>query len=187
MAKSKVPLMLRASFTSTTTEQPGPETINIDLSAYVDALSGKVLKINDVQFVIDNGSGLPFDDGDIDTSSGGELMAQLVTGTQTTAKGVNDDRMIAMKMWYFSRLTAAGPDYTSDANASTNEGIIYNSEDFHSPLKGFYVAADTLTFLGQSRQDIDTSVRYLCVIEAERVKLSAADVNFLLVNQTLTG
>jgi len=179
--------MLRASFTSTTGEQPGPETVSIDLSAYVDALSGKVLKINDVQFVIDNGSGLPFGDGDIDASSGGELMAQLVTGTQTTAKAVSDDRMIAMKVWYLSRLTAAGPDYTSDANASTNEGVIYSHEEFHSPLKGYYVAADTITFLAESRQAIDASIRYLCVIEAERVKLSAADVNFLLVNQTLTG
>ena len=187
MAKSKVPLMLRASFTSTTGEQPGPETVNIDLSAYVDALSGKVLKINDVQLVIDSGAGLPFSDADIDTSSGGELMAQLVTGTQTAAKGCNDDRMIAMKVWYLSRLTAAGPDYTAASNPSTNEGVIYNYEEFHPPQKGFYVAADNLTFLAQSVHDIDSSIRYICVIEAERVKLSAADVNFLLVNQTITG
>ena len=49
--------MLRASFTSTEAEQPSIETVAMDLSAYVDPLNGKVLKINKVTFVVDDGSG----------------------------------------------------------------------------------------------------------------------------------
>ena len=57
MAKSKVPLVLRASFTSTTSEQAAGEQLSIDLSAYVDALAGKVLRIRNVWFGLDNGTG----------------------------------------------------------------------------------------------------------------------------------
>jgi len=177
--KSKVPLMLRASFTSTTTEQPSYESVNIDLSAYVDALSGKVLKVNRVTFMTDEGNGLPFTTADMDGSGGGEWVAQLVTGTQTAIKGANDDRVIA------ERFTMAGLTYNSAGPAAT--GIYFTFYDLEVPDAGFYVAADNLTFAAQHRLDIDVSARHICVIEAERVKLTAADVNFLLVNQTLTG
>lgn len=53
---------------------------------------------------------------------------------------------------------------------------------------GFYVAADTLTFMQKCASDVfDTSNRWVVVIEAERVKLTPADINFLLVNQTIAG
>jgi len=69
MAKSKVPLVLRASFTSTTSEQLAGEQLAIDLSAYVDALSGKVLKINSVWFSVDNGSGLALPTSDYEADA----------------------------------------------------------------------------------------------------------------------
>jgi len=177
--KSKVPLMLRASFTSTTSEQPSYESVNIDLSAYVDALSGKVLKINKVTFMSDDGSGGAFSTASFDGSGGAEWVQQLVTGTQTALKAASDDRMVA------ERFTMAAVIFNgSTGNAS---GLAFTFYDLESPEAGFYVAADNLTFAAQHALVTDVSVRHLCVIEAERVKLTAADVNFLLVNQTLTG
>jgi len=178
--------MLRASFTSTTTEQPSFESVNIDLSAYVDALSGKVLKINKVTFMADSGSGLAFSDLDFDTSRGGEWVSQLVTGTQTSIKGANDDRVVASKYWYIAFNTMV-IDATSASTPSAAAGTVWTSYEMTTPDAGFYVAADSLTFAAQHTLDMDSSARHICVIEAERIKLSASDVNFLLVNQTLTG
>jgi len=186
MAKSRVPLMLRASFSSTVSEQPSFESVNIDLSAYVDALSGKVLKINKVTFMADSGSGLAFSDADFDSSRGGEWVSQLVTGTQTAIKGANDDRVVAAKYFYVA-LNAMVIDATSASAPSAAAGTVWTSYEITTPNAGFYVAADTLTFAAQHTLDMDSTIRHICVIEAERIKLSAADVNFLLVNQTLTG
>lgn len=107
MAKSRVPLVLKASFTSDTTEQAAGEELAIDLSAYVDALSGKVLKINNVWFGIDNGSGLalPMTDYEADAPAG---TMELVTGTQTTIKGSNDDRVIAYSQYYYQAVDVNG-------------------------------------------------------------------------------
>jgi len=179
MAKSKVPLMLRASFTSTTAEQPSYESTPIDLSAYVDALSGKVLKINKVTFITDDASGGAFSTGSFDGSGGGEWVSQLVTGTQTSLKAAQDDRMVA------EQFTMAGLTYNSAGPAAT--GLYFTFYNLDVPDMGYYVATDALTFAAQHTLDMDVSARHICVIEAERVKLSAADVNFLLVNQTFTG
>jgi hypothetical protein len=175
MAKSKVPLVLRASFTSTTVEQAAGEQLAIDLSAYVDALSGKVLRIRNVWFGIDNGSGLavPITDYEADAPSG---VMQVTTGTQTSIKAMSDDRVIAMSSYYYQAVDING--------ASSPPQTVW---DLPVPDMGFYVAADALTFQNIQSQVFDSDTRYLCVIEAERVKLTAADVNFLLVNQTLTG
>jgi len=176
MAKSKVPLVLRASFTSTNAEQLAGEELTLDLSAYVDALSGKVLKINSVWFGIDDGAGLalPMADFEADAPSG---VMQLATGTQTALKAMSDDRVISMVSYYYQAVDING--------ASSAPGEIWN---LPPPSMGFFVAADTLTFMNQITADgFDTDTRFLCVIEAERVKLTASDVNFLLVNQTLTG
>ena len=182
MAKSRVPLMLRASFTSTVSEQPSYESVNIDLSAYVDALSGKVLKVNKVTFITDDGSGEPLPFSAFDGSFGGTWVQQLVTGTQTAIKGANDDRIIA------EMFTSAALAYKGGDAAPVGTGVIWTYAGMMAvPEAGFYVAADTLTFAAQHGLDIDVSARHICVIEAERVKLTAADVNFLLVNQTITG
>jgi len=187
MAKSRVPLMLRASFTSTTTEQPSYESVNIDLSAYVDALSGKVLKINKVSFMTDDGNGEPLGNAAFDGSFGGSWVQQLVTGTQTAMKGANDDRMVAELFTSAALAYKAGVDYTNSNNPSIATGVMWSFLGVDVPEAGFYVAADNLTFAAQHQLDIDVSARHICVIEAERIKLTAADVNFLLVNQTLTG
>jgi hypothetical protein len=180
MAKSKVPLILRTSFTTTVSEEPGPESVNIDLSAYVDALSGKVLKIDRVQFFIDDGSGIPLTAADIDSSLGFECATQLATGTQTTLLGAQDDRAIATEFWQFTSATVAP--------ATSASGVGVSTYSAHSPLMGYYVAADNMTFTQQSTTGAaDVSVRFMCIIEAERVKLTAADINFLLVNQTQTN
>jgi len=175
MAKSKVPLVLRASFTSTGTEQLAGEQLAIDLSAYVDALSGKVLRIRNVWFGVDNGSGLavPTSDYEADAPSG---VMQLTTGTQTAVKAMSDDRVIAQSMYYYQAV---------DINGASSPPAWFAV--LPVPDMGFYVAADALTFQQIQTQAFDSDTRYLCVIEAERVKLTAADVNFLLVNQTLTG
>jgi len=185
MAKSRVPLMLRASFTSTTAEQPSYESVNIDLSAYVDALNGKVLKINKVTFIADSGSGLAFSDLDFDGSRGGEWVSQLVTGKQTAIKGCNDDRVVAAKFWYISSQWEV-IDATSASDPSAASGTVWTGYEMTTPDAGYFVAADTMTFAAQHTLDMDSSARHLVIIEAERVKLSAQDVNFLLVNQTLS-
>jgi len=175
MAKSKVPLVIRSSFNSTTAEQTAGEEKTIDLSAYVDPLSGKVLKITKVSFSMDKGTGLPigvtYYEAD-DTS--GVLM--LTTGTQTAIIGPQDDRVIASTQYYFQA-----------------EGTVGNSVPpqwfsvLPVPELGFFVAADTLTFMHQNVDAFDDTVRLAVVIEAERVKLTSNDINFLLVNQTFTG
>jgi len=181
MAKSKVPLMLRASFTSTTTEQPSYESVSVDLSAYVDALSGKILRINKVTFITDDGSGGSFGTASFDASFGGTWVAQLVTGTQTSLKGANDDRMIA------EQFTQAALVYKGGDAAPVATGVVFSFYNLEVPDMGFYVAADTLTFAAQHQLDIDVSARHICIIEAERVKLQPSDINFLLVNQTLSS
>ena len=176
MAKSKVPLILRASFTSTSAEQGAGEQLAIDLSTYVDALSGKVLRIRNVWFGLDNGSGaaIPttFYEGDACVGS-----MELSTGTQTAIKAMADDRTIAVSQYYYQAI---------DVNGATAPPVWFSV--LPVPDGGFYVAADSLTFQNiTSGNTFDNDVRFLCVIEAERVKLTAADVNFLLVNQTITG
>ena len=191
MAKSRVPLMLRASFTSTEAEQPSIETVAMDLSAYVDPLNGKVLKINKVTFVVDDGSGeaLPVDAfyPTSTAASGGCWTAQLATGTQPSIKGVNDNRNIATKFTYVALISQV-IDATAASQADTTKeaGTVWSFENFMVPDMGYYVAADTLTFMAQHQLDLQASIRHTVVIECEKIKLPAADVNFLLVNQTIT-
>ena len=168
--------MLRASFTSTSAEQGAGEELAIDLSAYVDALAGKVLKIQNVWFGLDNGSGnaIPTTFYEADACVG---TMQLTTGTQTATKAISDDRVIAASQYYYQAI---------DANGATAPPVWFSVLPVAD--MGYYVAADALTFMNfTSGNTFDDDVRFLCVIEAERVKLTAADVNFLLVNQTLTG
>ena len=195
MAKSRVPLLLRASFTSTEAEQPSIETIAMDLSAYVDPLNGKVLKISKVHFMVDDGSGeaLPaaaFVNLATNTQPpGGAWTAQLCTGTQTAMKGTNDNRNVATQYTWVSvnamALTNAVA-ATTPVTASLTAGLNWSFMNFPVPELGYYVAADTLTFMAQHQLDLEASIRHTCVIECEKVKLPANDVNFLLVNQTIT-
>ena len=176
MAKSKVPLVLRASFTSTTTEQGNGEQLAIDLSAYVDALAGKVLKIRNVWFGIDDASSGSVTPADYEADAPTGTM-QLTTGTQTSIKAMSDDRVIATQQYYYQAVDVNG------ASTAPSWFAILPVPDM-----GFYVASDALTFMQKNDgNSFDTDTRYLCVFEAERVKLTAADVNFLLVNQTQTG
>jgi hypothetical protein len=173
MVKSKVPLILRAAFTSTAAEQAAGEQLTIDLSAYVDALAGKVLKIRNVWFGIDDGSGesVPISDYEADAPNG---IMQLTTGTQSSIKAMSDDRVIAQMSYYYQAVDVNG--------ASSPPQVVWSL-----PVAdmGYFVAADTLTFqTAPQDQAFDSDTRYLVVFEAERVKLTAADVNFLLVNQT---
>ena len=179
MAKSQVPLILRDEFTSDTSEQAEGEYKAIDISAYVDPLNGKVLKIVGVKFMLDNGSGLPLDDSDVLHYS---PVAQLTTGTQTGVKAASDIRTIAQTQFYLGRMT-----HQTASATWTDSGVMYATDVMHPPAGGYFVASDTLTFIQRSQQDAVNSVRFMIVIEALRVKLSAADVNFLLVNQVFTG
>jgi len=169
MAKSQVPLLLRDEFTSTTSEQAEGEYKTLDISAYVDPLNGKVLKIVGVKFMIDNGTGLPLDDTDLLHYS---PVVQLITGSQTSVKAASDVRTVAMTQFYIG---------------DTDRHLIWATDTMNPPAGGYYVASDTLTFIQQSQQDAISTVRFMVIIEAQRWKLSANDVNFLLVNQVFTG
>ena len=169
MAKSQVPLLLRDEFTSTTSEQAEGEYKTMDISAYVDPLNGKVLKIVGVKFMIDNGTGLPLDDTDLLHYS---PVVQLITGSQTSVKAASDVRTVAMTQFYIG---------------DTDRHLIWSTDTMNPPAGGYFVASDTLTFIQQSQQDAISSVRFMVIIEAQRWKLSANDVNFLLVNQVFTG
>jgi len=195
MAKARVPLLLRASFTSTEAEQPSIETVSMDLSAYVDPLNGKVLRISKVHFLVDDGSGeaLPaaaFVNLATNTQpAGGAWTAQLCTGTQTAMKGTNDNRNVATTYTYVSVNAGALTNAvaaTTPASANIIMGLNWSYMTFPVPEMGYYVAADTLTFLAQHQLDLEASIRHTCVIECEKVKLPPSDVNFLLVNQTIT-
>jgi len=179
MAKSQVPFLLRDEFTSTTSEQAEGEYKTMDLSAYVDPLNGKVLKIVNVKFVIDNGAGLPIEDADILNYS---PVVQLLTGSQTAVKSASDIRTIAMTQFYIRRVT-----HQTGASAWTDSGVGWATDEMHPPTAGYFVASDTLTFIQQSQTDAINTLRFMVIIEAQKVKLSANDVNFLLVNQVFTG
>lgn len=175
MAKSNVPLVLRASFTSTTAEQLAGEQLAVDLSSYVDPLAGKVLKINNVWFGIDNGSSITVAPNDYEADAPCGTM-QLATGTQTSVKAMSDDRVIAMRQFYYQAV---------DINGASTPPQWFSI--LPVPSMGYYVASDSVTFMIHVAVDgFDSDTRFLCVFEAERVKLTAADVNFLLVNQTFT-
>jgi len=175
MAKSKVPLILRTVMTSTTAEQTAGEQKTIDLSAYVDALSGKVLRINSVWFSIDNASAMPVQSSFYEGSDVSGTI-ELSTGTQTTLMGPQDDRIIQSSQYFYQATNITG----------TMAPPVWFSV-LPVPDMGFYVAADVLTFQNQQTTAFDNSVRFCVIIEAERVKLTPADINFLLVNQTLSG
>jgi len=193
MAKARVPLLLRASFTSTEAEQPAIETVAMDLSAYVDPLNGKVLRISKVHFLVDDGSGeaLPaaafINLATMTQPGGGAWTAQLCTGAQTAMKGTNDNRNVATTYTYVS-VSSGNSNMTSTtpANTAIVMGLNWSYLSFPVPELGYYVAADTLTFMAQHQLDLEASIRHTCVIECEKVKLPASDVNFLLVNQTIT-
>ena len=193
MAKARVPLLLRASFTSTEAEQPSIETVSMDLSAYVDPLNGKVLRISKVHFLVDDGSGeaLPaaafINLATMTQPGGGAWTAQLCTGTQTAMKGTNDNRNVATTYTYVS-VSSGNSNMTSTtpANTAIVMGLNWSYLSFPVPELGYYVAADTLTFMAQHQLDLEASIRHTCVIECEKVKLPASDVNFLRVNQTIT-
>ena len=194
MAKARVPLLLRASFTSTEAEQPSIETVAMDLSAYVDPLNGKVLKISKVHFIVDDrtGEALPaaaFINLASSIAGGGAWTAQLCTGTQTAMKGTNDNRNVATEYTWVSVNTGTLTNAvaaTTPATANIVMGLNWSFMNFPVPELGYYVAADTLTFMAQHQLDLEASIRHTCVIECEKVKLPPADVNFLLVNQTIT-
>jgi len=177
--KSQVPLLLRDEFTSTTSEQSEGEYKTMDISAYVDPLNGKVLKIISVKFMLDNGSGLPLDDSDVLHYS---PVAQLITGSQTALKAASDIRTVAMTQFYLGRATR-----TTSGSTWVDSGVMYATDTMNPPAGGYFVASDTLTFIQRSQQDAVSSVRFMVIIEAQRWKLSANDVNFLLVNQVFTG
>ena len=99
-------------------------------------------------------------------------VAQLITGTQTGLKAASDIRTIAMTQFYVG---------------DSDRHIVWATDTMNPPVGGYYVATDTLTFIQKSSQDAINSVRFMVIIEAEKVKLTANDVNFLLVNQTFTG
>ena len=166
---AKIPIVLRESFTMTTAEQAaGIETGTLDLSSIVDPLSGKVIKIAGVQFLFDNGS----------------FRMALFTGAQTSMLGANDERTIASQSYYLK------PSASADAaGVASFDGIGVNSIKYDINKEfGFYVATDTLTFACQFSANVaNASVRMTAVINLVRVKLTADDVNVLLVNQTLTG
>jgi len=175
MAKSIVPLILKTVFSSTTAEQTAGEEKTIDLSAYVDALSGKVLRINRVSFSIDNTTALPVQTSFYEASDvSGTLM--LTTGTQTGFLGPQEDRVIQYSQYSYQAANVTG---TSVPPAWFSILPV--------PEMGYYVAADGLTFMNKCNSAFDDTVRFCVVIEAERIKLKPADINFLLVNQTISG
>jgi hypothetical protein len=176
MAKSKVPLIMKASFTSTTAEQIAGEVKVIDLSAYVDPLSGKVLQITRVSFSVDMGTGaaIPTTMYEADAPNG---TMQLTTGTQTGLVGPQDDRNIASSQYYYQAV---------DTNGASTAPSWFSV--IPVPKLGFFVAADSITFMNLTGGNpFDDDVRFAIIIEAMRVKLTTADINFLLVNQTFTG
>ena len=176
MAKSKVPLVLKTSFTSTPTEQGAGEQKAIDLSAYVDPLSGKVLQITRISFSIDLGSAaaIPTTYYEADACNG---TIQLATGTQTGLIGPQDDRVIASSQYYYQAVD------TNGASTAPSWFAV-----MPVPEMGYFVAADALTFMNLTGgTKFDDDVRFAVMIEALRVKLTTADINFLLVNQTFTG
>ena len=177
--KSIVPLVLRDSFTSATTEQSEGEYKALDVSAYVDPLNGKVLKIENVTVMIDTGSGLPMTDSDI--TSEYCVTTQLLAGSQTGLKSAGDDRCISSTEWVFFERT-----HETGSGAFTSQGTDFSTQVLAPPARGYYLAADTMTIIQKSVTDAASSLRFMWIIEAQRVKLSAQDVNFLLVNQTQT-
>jgi hypothetical protein len=175
---AKIPIVLRESFSMTTAEQSaGIETGTLDLSSVVDPLSGKVIKIAGVQFLWDDGSGVAITDSDI--SNGITFRMALMTGAQTSMLGANDERTIASQSYYVKPSAA-------DPTNFDGVGVTSIKYDINKEF-GFYVATDTLTFGVQFGNVGNATIRMCCVINLVRVKLTADDVNVLLVNQTLTG
>jgi len=177
--KSIVPLVIRDSFTSATSEQSEGEYKTIDVSAYVDPLNGRVLQVKNVTMLVDNGSGLPVDTSDF--SEEFDFTTQLLAGSQTGLKAASDDRVLASKYWNYGYNLLE-----SSSGAYTARGIRTATEELKVPDMGYYLAADTMTMIQLCAADATQNIRFMWIIECMRVKLSAQDVNFLLVNQTQT-
>ena len=143
---------------------------NLDVSAYVDPLDGKVLRIKKVwaEWCSDNGGTITAADIGVDLTSA--ATAQLSTISQDSLKPLTNSAL------FFKTQIYATTDNTSGNNNITmmHEDNSMNPADFSD---GFYVASDVIQ-LGvdsDSPHSFTANVECQVLIECERVKMSEKD------------
>jgi hypothetical protein len=143
---------------------------NLDVSAYVDPLDGKVLRIKKVwaEWCSDNGGTITAADIGVDLTAA--ATAQLSTVSQDSLKPLTNSAL------FFKTQIYGTCDNTSGNNNITmmHEDNAMNPADFED---GFFVASDVI----QLGVDSDTphafanDIECQILIEAERVKMSEKD------------
>ena len=153
---------------------------SLDISGFVNALNGEVLRIKQVFFewTSDNGGAILGTDVSASGPDGASANAQLTSDSNTTIQPFTNVGMIAKNNIY------AHVDSTeSITNIYQDSGL--NPYDFED---GYLVATDTLYLAVNQNSSPDnwaSNIRVSVLMECEIVKLSLEDAQAVLVSQTL--
>lgn len=175
--KDSGPIYLRA-----TCESGGAGTFtttNIDVSAYVDPLDGKVLRVKQVwgEWASDNGGTIKTADVGVDVTAA--AMAQLTSVSQTSIKPMTNSSLFFKTQLYCA----------TDNQSGTNNLILMREDNAMNPADyadGFFVASDVIqvgVHEAASPHGFAAPVEFQVLIEAERVRMSEKDAFSIISTQ----
>jgi len=154
---------------------------DIDISAFIDTLEGKVLRVNQVWFEWTSDDGGPIESADIGTDETCSAVAQITTESQTGIVPLTNTSMMAKHQIYHTTEDVSGTNLIS----MIHEDNSMNPADFN---EGFLVANDTIQLgvsASPSPHTYAADIRCTIVLECEKVKMTAGDAQAVLLSQAL--
>ena len=154
---------------------------NIDISAYIDTLNGKVLRVNQVWFEWTSDDGGPIECADVGADETCSAVAQLTTETQDGIQPLTNNSMFAKHQIYHTTEDVSGTNLMS----MIHEDNSMNPADFND---GYLVANDTIQLgvsASPSPHTYANDIRCVVLLEVERVKMTANDAQTVLLSQSI--
>ena len=154
---------------------------NIDISAYIDTLDGKVLRVNQVWFEWTSNDGGPIETADAGVDVTASAVAQLTTESQDGIQPLTNNSMFAKHQIY----------HATDNQSGTNNFIMIHEDDSMNPADfndGYLVANDTIQLgvsCSPSPHTYANDIRCVVLLEVEQVKMSAKDAQTILLSQSI--
>jgi hypothetical protein len=155
---------------------------NIDISAYIDTLDGKVLRVNQVWFEWTSDDGGPIECADVHAADGTcSAVAQLTTESQDGIQPLTNNSMFAKHQIY----------HTVDNTSGTVLMTMVHEDDSMNPADfndGYLVANDTIQLgvsCSPSPHTYASDIRCVVLLEVEQVKMSAKDAQTILLSQSI--
>ena len=149
---------------------------SIDISSFVNALQGEVLRIKQVWFEWTSDNGGAILGADVGANQGASGNAQLMTESNTTIQPFTNNAMIAKNNLYVHANATSDIDFIAQ-----DSGL--NPYDFED---GYIVPTDAIFLaVNQSADSFASNIRVSVLMECEIVRLSKQDLQAVLVAQTL--